>query len=115
MIVEKETTLDFPQQDGSTKRAHLLKVAKQTGNVPTELEVPEVHPSLMYVKNVFDELCTTREFVNGYPTLIKNADIYYWSKLTKQKLSTWHLTTIKRLDVSAINTLMKCIKETNNG
>ena len=106
-----DTELDFPLQDGSTKRKHLESIVKQTGEPLEELEVPEMHPCLLRIKYVFDSLSTSRKFENGFPTMLGDPDIYYWCKLNHTKLSPWHLQTIKLLDISQINSLVKCIKE----
>jgi len=111
LIVEKNAGLDFPQQDGSTKRKHLESIVKQTGEPLEELEVPEIHPCLLQIKYIFDSLCVSRTYENGYPATLRDIDIYYWCKLNDVELSHWHLHTIRLLDVFQINSLVKCIKE----
>ncbi len=111
MIVEKNTALDFPQQDGSTKRKHYESIVKQTGEALEELEVPEIDPCLLHIKYIFDSMSLTRRYENGFPTMITDSDIYYWCKLHGEKLSNWHLHTLRMLDVFQINSLVTCIKE----
>jgi len=111
LIVELNTRLDWPLQDGSTKRQHLLSIAKQTGKIPEELEVPAAPSAGLYIKNIFDQLSSTRNWSNGYPQQISQADIYYWCKLNNTKLSRKHLLIVKKLDVTQINSFIDCIKE----
>lgn len=111
MIVEKNTKLDFPLQDGSTKRQHLLSIAKQAGKIPEELDVPSVPFSGQYIKGIFDQLSMTREWENGHPKQITQSNIYYWCKLNDTKLDKKHLLAIKKLDITQINSYIDCIKE----
>ena len=109
------TNLDYPQRDGSTKRKHLLSIAKQSGKIPEELDVPAVDESLLFIKFVFDSLTMTRQYRDGQPQMISESETYYWCKLHGIKLSQWHLSTIKMLDIAQINSLVKCIQERGNG
>jgi hypothetical protein len=109
-----DTKLNYPLRDGSTKRKHLESIAKQSGKVPDELDVPEVDQSLLFVKFVFDSLSLTRQYHNGIPQMITESETYYWCKLNGIKLSPWHLNVVKKLDVSQINSLVTCIKEHNS-
>lgn len=111
MIVEKETELDFPLQDGSTKRQNYLWVYKQTGKMPPDLEVPVVHHSMRFIKECFDDLSMYRRFENGIPKPLSPQDIYYWCKLEGVELSKKHLKALKRLDVAQINKLVNLIQE----
>lgn len=111
LLVERETNLDYPLQDGSTKRKHLLMVAKQTGKTPPELELPEVHPSLYYIKYLFDDMSMMRKYTNSTPQMLEQADIYYYCKLRDIKLDRLQLRLIKKLDVAQVNSIVTCIKE----
>ena len=111
MIVEKETELDFPLQDGSTKRKNYEWVAKQTGKTPPDLEVPKVPPAMMFIKYCFDSLSVYRKWEDGTPTTLSPQDIYYWQKIDGTQLSAKHLRAIKMLDVVQLNTLIRLIKE----
>jgi len=112
LIVAADTKLDFPLQDGSTKRKHLISIAKQSGKIPQELvDVPDVPETGRYIKGVFDSLSITRTWINGSPQQISQADIYYWCKLRDVKLSQIHLFAIQRLDVSQVNSYIECINE----
>jgi hypothetical protein len=115
LIVEKETILDFPQPDGSTKRKHLQKVAKQTGKTPPELLIEEPHPAMFYIKYCFDSLSMYRKWEDGTPMTLSPQDIYYWQKIDDTKLEQKHLRAIKKLDFAQINTLVRLIKERRNG
>jgi hypothetical protein len=105
------TALDYPQRDGSTKRKHLQSIAKQSGKVPPELDVPEVDQSLLFIKYVFDSMCMSRQYTNGQPQMLSESEIYYWCKLHRIELSPWHLITLKKLDIAQINSLVKCQQE----
>ena len=111
LLVEKETNLDYPLQDGSTKRKHLLKVAEQTGRTPPELELPEVHPSLYYIKYLFDDMSMMRKYTSSTPQMLEQADIYYYCKLRDITLDRLQLRLIKKLDVAQVNSIVTCIKE----
>ena len=112
MIVEKETRLNYPLQDGSTKRKHLESIARQTGTKPEELIIPELHSSLYYIKYIFDELSMTRKYNNG-PQMLEQADIYYWGKLHDTKLTKRELRLIQKLDIVQVNSIVTCMKEQN--
>jgi hypothetical protein len=115
LIVEKETELDFPQPDGSTKRKHLQMVAKQTGKIPPELEVPDVPPPMMFVKYCFDSLSMYRKWEDGSPTSLSPQDIYYWQKIDNTHLSPKHLRAVKKLDIVQLNMLVRLLKERRSG
>jgi hypothetical protein len=106
-----DTNLDYPQRDGSTKRKHLESIAKQSGKVPEELNVPQVDDSLLFIKYVFDSLSMTRQYSDNHPQMISESETYYWCKLHDIKLSPWHLNVLKKLDIAQINSLVTCQRE----
>lgn len=107
MIVEKNTDLSIPQQDGSTKRKHLQSIAKQTGKKPAELEVPTVPTAGVFIYNTFYSI---KNGMKSYSETISLQDIKLWMDLYDVKLSTDEIEAIQSLDRVLINTLINSQK-----
>jgi hypothetical protein len=107
--------LDAIQEDGSTKRQHLISAERQLGETPEELlNAPELPEYLVYLWNYFMELSRARGN-NGFgPSPLAYSEIQAWARLTKQALDAWELDAILKLDVLFLNAKSKAIKEASS-
>ena len=103
MLVEKETELNEPQQDGSSKREHLESIARQTGEEIEELQLPDLPPAGWRMRFLFSQLSASRSWVGG-PQQLEFTEIQAWSNLTGIKLTQWELNTLHLMDIRLINT-----------
>ncbi len=94
-----EFYLGARQPDGSTLRANLLSVHRQTGVRPKQLEVESCPPLVGYVWDWFLELQEERSFTEmGSPEALTSGQLESWSRLNRISLSAFELKAIKQLD-----------------
>lgn len=91
--------LDERQKDGSTLRAILESVERQTRIRPKQLDVPECPPEVEYILGWFYELHAERGTgALGDPEALSSEKLESWSRLNRITPSAFELEAIRRLD-----------------
>ncbi|MGE4043588.1 MAG: hypothetical protein AB7F35_01950 [Acetobacteraceae bacterium] len=89
--------------DGTTRRAHLESVERQTGRRPAELDGPELPADGAHLWEWFLELCAGRGS-NGFgPNPISWLDLLAWTTLTGTITRPAEIEAIMTLDRSWIS------------
>ncbi|MER2537636.1 MAG: hypothetical protein ABTQ26_00190 [Azonexus sp.] len=88
-------------------RDHLQAVARQTGVVPEDLEIPQVPPACSTVWTAFAGLAKTRQSGGMGLSAISQADVYYWQQNNNVTLSPWEVETIHAIDSAVFHEMNK--------
>lgn len=84
--------------DGSSLHDHLDKVYEQTGEIPEELELPEVDSMQMDIWEKFLSLHRGRGHgING-PCPLSYQDILAWTQVTRRSLEPWEVEVVMAVD-----------------
>jgi hypothetical protein len=95
---EWDFKLSIPDKDGVTEREHLVQVEEQTGRTPLSLIGPDFPEEIAHVWSAFLFLNNTRgQGFNG-PIPIAYQEIEAWIKLTNNKLLSWEIEMVKKID-----------------
>ena len=91
--------MDKSDKNGSSLKAHLMKVWNSTGKMPQKLDAPYFPSAVAYVWTWFNELSNARVSTGFGVSPITYSEILAWSQLTDSEPTPWEVAVIKMLDV----------------
>lgn len=106
--VRARLDLDYPRKDGTTNRAHLEQVERQTGE--TLIEDPNVPPEGEWLWLAFWKLDAARGG-NGFgPSSLSFTEIDAWARLNGVSLAAWEVEAIRAMDRAALEKVAELSK-----
>ena len=97
---EHEFDLGRVDKHGTTKRQHLMQVAKQIKRAPGGLIGPKLPRELAYLWGMFKSLNAGRDTGESGPKPLSSTEIKAWCDLYKEELTVWELNILRNLDTA---------------
>lgn len=103
-FAKAEFALSARQDDGRTKREHLVDIWERHGKTPKELlKKPELSPINAHVWEYFGELNQGRDRDDSGPKKTSWRELEAWANMTGRRLDPWEIRALRKIEAEYLD------------